>query len=181
MKAATIDTFGRTAGRPQPCQVTPSRPRIAQLVGSARATSRTQPGSTNVGIHSPPSIDTPRITRMLTLRARASVPPTAATSSPVAADSRLIPSASSANPDAAAAFLDYVYSQESLDKWVGENRFFVPVEVDLAEVARVYLGQGGWSGAHLIAYGLLLIAVVLFLPQGAYPALRRLWLRPTPR
>src|SRR6266403_595076 len=46
-----------------------------------------------------------------------------------------------------------------------------------AEGRRVYFGQGGWSGAHLIAYGLLLIAVVLFLPQGAYPALRRLWIR----
>jgi len=45
----------------------------------------------------------------------------------------------------------------------------------LAELSRIYFGQGGWSGAHLIAYGLLLIAVVLFLPQGAYPALRRLW------
>ena len=47
----------------------------------------------------------------------------------------------------------------------------------LAEASRVYFGQGGWAGAHLVAYGLLLIAVVLFLPQGAYPALRRLWLR----
>ncbi len=51
----------------------------------------------------------------------------------------------------------------------------------LAEASRVYLGQGGWSGAHLVAYGLLLIAVVLFLPQGAYPALRRLWLRAAAR
>jgi branched-chain amino acid transport system permease protein len=47
----------------------------------------------------------------------------------------------------------------------------------LAEASRIYFGQGGWSGAHLIAYGLLLIAVVLFLPQGAYPALRRLWVK----
>ena len=44
----------------------------------------------------------------------------------------------------------------------------------LAEIARTYFAQGGWTGAHLIVYGLLLIAVVLFLPQGAYPALRRL-------
>jgi branched-chain amino acid transport system permease protein len=51
----------------------------------------------------------------------------------------------------------------------------------LAEASRVYFGQGGWSGVHLIAYGLLLIAVVLFLPQGAYPALRRLWARPAAR
>ncbi len=51
----------------------------------------------------------------------------------------------------------------------------------LAEASRIYLGQGGWSGAHLVAYGLLLIAVVLFLPRGAYPALRRLWLRAAAR
>jgi len=51
----------------------------------------------------------------------------------------------------------------------------------LAEASRIYLGQGGWSGAHLVAYGLLLIAVVLFLPRGAYPALRRLWLRSAAR
>jgi branched-chain amino acid transport system permease protein len=44
----------------------------------------------------------------------------------------------------------------------------------LAELSRHYLGQGGWAGAHLIAYGLLLILVVLFLPEGAYPSLRRL-------
>ena len=51
----------------------------------------------------------------------------------------------------------------------------------LAEASRIYFGQGGWAGAHLIAYGLLLIAVVLFLPQGAYPALRRLWLKRAPQ
>jgi branched-chain amino acid transport system permease protein len=44
----------------------------------------------------------------------------------------------------------------------------------LAELSRTYLAQGGWTGLHLIVYGVLLIAVVLFLPQGAYPALRRL-------
>jgi branched-chain amino acid transport system permease protein len=44
----------------------------------------------------------------------------------------------------------------------------------LAELSRHYLAQGGWSGAHLIAYGALLIVVVLFMPQGAYPLLRRL-------
>jgi branched-chain amino acid transport system permease protein len=43
----------------------------------------------------------------------------------------------------------------------------------LAEVSRHYLAQGGWTGAHLIAYGVLLIAVVLFLPEGAYPRLAR--------
>jgi branched-chain amino acid transport system permease protein len=43
----------------------------------------------------------------------------------------------------------------------------------LAELSRLYLGQGGLHGAHLIAYGALLISVVLFLPEGAYPRLRR--------
>jgi branched-chain amino acid transport system permease protein len=46
----------------------------------------------------------------------------------------------------------------------------------LAEVSRLYLGQGV-HGAHLIAYGLLLIGVVLFLPEGAYPRLRRVLAR----
>jgi branched-chain amino acid transport system permease protein len=47
----------------------------------------------------------------------------------------------------------------------------------LGEVSRYYFGQGGWHGAHLVAYGVLLIIVVLFLPQGAYPVLRRLFAR----
>jgi raffinose/stachyose/melibiose transport system substrate-binding protein len=41
---------------------------------------------------------------------------------------------SSAHPDEAAAFLDFAYSQESLGKWVGENRFFVPVEIDMTNI-----------------------------------------------
>ncbi len=45
----------------------------------------------------------------------------------------------------------------------------------LAELSRTYFASGGWTGAHLIVYGGLLIAVVLFLPQGAYPYLAR-WL-----
>lgn len=44
----------------------------------------------------------------------------------------------------------------------------------LAELARHYFAKGGWTGAHLIVYGALLILVVLFLPRGAYPALRGL-------
>jgi branched-chain amino acid transport system permease protein len=43
----------------------------------------------------------------------------------------------------------------------------------LAELSRAYFGAAGWTGAHLVVYGLLLIAVVLFLPQGAYPFLAR--------
>jgi branched-chain amino acid transport system permease protein len=44
----------------------------------------------------------------------------------------------------------------------------------LAEVSRAYFSQSGLHGAHLIVYGVLLVTVVLFLPQGAYPYLRRL-------
>ena len=44
----------------------------------------------------------------------------------------------------------------------------------LAELSRTYFAAAGWSGAHLMAYGALLVAVVLFLPQGAYPYLARL-------
>ena len=47
----------------------------------------------------------------------------------------------------------------------------------LAEVARIYFARPGWTGLHLVVYGLLLIGVVLFLPQGAYPHLRRAWTR----
>jgi len=43
----------------------------------------------------------------------------------------------------------------------------------LAELSRAYFQSAGWTGAHLIVYGTLLIAVVLFLPHGAYPALAR--------
>ena len=47
----------------------------------------------------------------------------------------------------------------------------------LAELARAYFSGGGLAGIHLVVYGVLLIAVVLFLPQGAYPYLRRLLTR----
>jgi branched-chain amino acid transport system permease protein len=47
----------------------------------------------------------------------------------------------------------------------------------LGEVSRYYFGQSGYHGAHLIVYGALLITVVLFLPQGAYPFLARLFRR----
>ena len=46
----------------------------------------------------------------------------------------------------------------------------------LAELSRTYLAAVGLTGLHLILYGLLLIAVVLFLPDGAYPSLAR-WAR----
>src|SRR5258705_551961 len=47
----------------------------------------------------------------------------------------------------------------------------------LAEISRLYLGQGGLHGAHLIAYRLLLLGLVLFLPAGAHPPFRRLSVR----
>jgi branched-chain amino acid transport system permease protein len=46
----------------------------------------------------------------------------------------------------------------------------------LAELSRTYLAAVGLTGLHLILYGVLLIAVVLFLPEGAYPHLAR-WAR----
>jgi branched-chain amino acid transport system permease protein len=47
----------------------------------------------------------------------------------------------------------------------------------LAEISRSAFARGGLSGVHLIVYGSLLIAVVLFFPRGAYPYVQRL-LRP---
>ncbi len=44
----------------------------------------------------------------------------------------------------------------------------------LAELSRSYFARSGLIGSHLVAYGLLLVAVVLFLPRGAYPPLARL-------
>jgi branched-chain amino acid transport system permease protein len=42
----------------------------------------------------------------------------------------------------------------------------------LGELSRHFFGASGLHGAHLIVYGVLLVAVVLFLPEGAYPWLR---------
>jgi branched-chain amino acid transport system permease protein len=47
----------------------------------------------------------------------------------------------------------------------------------LAELARYTFAQSGAHGAHLIVYGVLLVIVVLFFPQGAWPWLRRLLAR----
>jgi branched-chain amino acid transport system permease protein len=44
----------------------------------------------------------------------------------------------------------------------------------LGELSRAVFGQGGWHGAHLVMYGVLLVAVVLFVPQGVVPWLRDL-------
>lgn len=43
-------------------------------------------------------------------------------------------STNSAHPDEAAAFIDYVYSQESVNRLVGENRFIIPVDFDLSPI-----------------------------------------------
>jgi branched-chain amino acid transport system permease protein len=49
----------------------------------------------------------------------------------------------------------------------------------LGELSRAMFGQGGWHGAHLVVYGLLLVAVVLFVPQGVVPWLRTILGRKT--
>jgi branched-chain amino acid transport system permease protein len=46
----------------------------------------------------------------------------------------------------------------------------------LSEWARVYLG--GYSGVHLMVYGVIVIIVVLFLPSGVAPMLSRVFARP---
>jgi raffinose/stachyose/melibiose transport system substrate-binding protein len=42
--------------------------------------------------------------------------------------------ANSAHPDEAAAFVDYLFSQEAVEKWIGVSRYFVPVDVDMANI-----------------------------------------------
>ncbi len=38
--------------------------------------------------------------------------------------------ANSQHPDEAAAFIDYLFSQPAVEKWVGQSRYFVPVDFD---------------------------------------------------
>src|SRR5215208_5944722 len=41
---------------------------------------------------------------------------------------------SSQHPDEAAAFIDYLFSQEAAEKWIGVSRYFVPVDVDMTNI-----------------------------------------------
>src|SRR5215203_4992867 len=43
-------------------------------------------------------------------------------------------SSTTQHPDEAAAFIDYLFSQEAVEKWIGVSRYFVPVDVDLANI-----------------------------------------------
>ena len=43
-------------------------------------------------------------------------------------------SSTAQNPDEAAAFIDYLFSQEAAEKWIGVSRYFVPVDVDLSSI-----------------------------------------------
>ena len=43
-------------------------------------------------------------------------------------------SSTAQHPDEAAAFVDYLFSQEAAEKWIGVSRYFVPVEVDMSNV-----------------------------------------------
>ena len=38
------------------------------------------------------------------------------------------------NPDAAASFIDYLFSQDAVEKWLGVSRYFVPVQIDMENV-----------------------------------------------
>jgi raffinose/stachyose/melibiose transport system substrate-binding protein len=37
-------------------------------------------------------------------------------------------------PDEAAAFIDYLFSQDAAEKWISVSRYFIPVEVDMSNV-----------------------------------------------
>src|SRR5215211_4196056 len=43
-------------------------------------------------------------------------------------------SSTTQHPDEAAAFIDYLFSQEAVEKWVEGSRYFVPVDVDLSNI-----------------------------------------------
>jgi raffinose/stachyose/melibiose transport system substrate-binding protein len=43
-------------------------------------------------------------------------------------------SSTAQNPDEAAAFIDYLFSQEAAEKWIGVSRYFVPVDADLSTI-----------------------------------------------
>ena len=43
-------------------------------------------------------------------------------------------SAATQNPDEAAAFIDYLFSQEAVEQWIGVSRYFVPIDVDMANI-----------------------------------------------
>jgi raffinose/stachyose/melibiose transport system substrate-binding protein len=38
------------------------------------------------------------------------------------------------NPDEAAAFIDYLFSQEAAEKWISVSRYFVPVDIDMTNI-----------------------------------------------
>jgi raffinose/stachyose/melibiose transport system substrate-binding protein len=38
------------------------------------------------------------------------------------------------NPDAAASFIDYLFSQPAVEKWIGVSGYYVPVQVDMANI-----------------------------------------------
>jgi raffinose/stachyose/melibiose transport system substrate-binding protein len=45
------------------------------------------------------------------------------------------------NPDAAAAFIDFLFSQEAAETWIGGSRYFVPIDVDLSNIELTPLYQ----------------------------------------
>lgn len=47
----------------------------------------------------------------------------------------------SQNPDAAAAFIDFLFSQEAAETWIGGSRYFVPIDADLSNIELGPLNQ----------------------------------------
>ena len=77
--------------------------------------------------------------------------------------------ASTAHPDEAAAFVDFLFNQDSVEKWLGEAKYFVPVAFDAsaidldpvtAQIVTV-LQEAGDSGA-LFGYNIDVMAPPAF-------------------
>ena len=47
----------------------------------------------------------------------------------------------SQNPDAAGAFIDFLFSQEAAETWIGGSRYFVPIDADLSNIELGPLNQ----------------------------------------
>jgi len=43
----------------------------------------------------------------------------------------------------------------------------------LAEISRTYFAKAGYEGLHLVIYGFLLVAVVLFFPRGVISYIKK--------
>jgi raffinose/stachyose/melibiose transport system substrate-binding protein len=75
----------------------------------------------------------------------------------------------SQHPDEAAKFIDYLFSQPAVEKWVGQSRYFVPVQfdastLDLGPLNQEIIGilQGAGSGETQFGYNIDVLAPAAF-------------------